>query len=260
MNKQLKNFSIGLTLPILTMLTASTAFGERINIDNSNCGIISGRLMGGVDSLGPWDYTNPDTHVNLPRVEGSYFPPHVENLSTNPTQDAISAAKTLRIYPNHHRALYTVMRYYREYPNLDSSNKLYTMECLFKRANFFAPKDPMVYMLNGMYYHWNSDFAGSKTKYLQAYELDPENPQVNYNLGLMYYDQGDYESSAKHAEIAYDGGYPLQGLRKKLNKLAMKETAPSDVEAAPMEQPEEAEEAATGTVDEAAPEQAVDAQ
>lgn len=257
MNKQLRHFFIGLTLPILTLLTASTALGARIDVDNSNCGIISGQLRGGIDSLGPWDYTNPETHQYLPRVEGSYFPQHVENLSGDPTQGAISAAKTLRVYPNHHRALYTVMRYYRDYPNDKHDNKIYTMECLFKRANFFSPSDPMVYMLNGMYYHWNSDFVGSKMKYLQAYELAPENPQINYNLGLMYYDQGDYENAAKHAEIAYDGGYPLQGLRKKLNKLERKEAVPSNVEAAPMEQ---SEEAPTGTVDEAGAEQAAETQ
>lgn len=217
LNKQLRYFSIGLTLPLLALFAASTVFAAPNNrIDNNTCGIVGGQLTGGVSSLGPWDYTQRASHVHLERVEKSYFPQHVENLTGDPKQSAMSAAKTLRIYPNHHRALYTMMRYYRDYPDIDNKNEIHSMECLFTRARFFAPNDPMVYMLNGMHYHWNSDFIGSRDKYMKAYQLEPENPQVNYNLGLMYYDQGDYENAAKHADIAYSGGYPLQGLRKKL--------------------------------------------
>ena len=262
LNKQLRHFSIGLTLPLLALFTASTVFAaSNQTIDNTTCGIIGGQLTGGVTSLGPWDYIKPATHVHLERVEGSYFPPQVENLSINPAQSALGAAKTLRIYPNHHRALYTVMRFYRDYPDLVDNSELYTMECLFTRASFFSPNDPMVYMLNGMHYHWNSDFISSKGKYLQAYNLDPKNPQVNYNLGLMYYDQGDYENAAKHADIAYRGGYPLQGLRKKLSRL--EEAAPAKVEAVPIDSTEEpaadnADTAPADTTQESAAEQAVD--
>jgi len=262
LNKQLRHFFIGLTLPLLGLFTVSTVLAAPNNrIDNNSCGIIDGQLTGGVGSLGPWDYTNPATHVHLERVEHSYFAPHVENLAWDPKQDAMSAAKTLRIYPNHHRALYTLMRYYRDYPNIDNKNEIHSMECLFARASFFAPNDPTVYMLYGMHYHWNSDFIGSKGKYLKAYDLDPENPQVNYNLGLMYYDQGDYESAAKHADIAYNGGYPLQGLRKKLSRL--EEAAPAKVEAAPMESTEQAavdnaDPAPADPMQEAAAEQAVE--
>jgi hypothetical protein len=32
-------------------------------------------------------------------------------------------------------------------------------------------------------------------------------------------DKGDYESAGSHAQTAYDGGYSLQGLRKKLKKV-----------------------------------------
>ena len=262
MNKQLRHFFIGLTLPPLALFTASTVFAApRIAIDNNTCGIIGGQLTGGVESLGPWDYNKRATHVHRVRVEKSYFPPSVENLTGIPQQDVLSAAKTLRIYPNHHRALYTVMRFYRDYPELVDNTELFTMECLFTRSTFFVPNDPMVYMLNGMYYHWKSDFISSKGMYLQAYNLDPENPQVNYNLGLMYYDQGDYENAAKHADIAYSGGYPLQGLRKKLSRL--EEAAPAKVEAAPMESTEQAavdnaDPAPADALQEAAVEQAVE--
>ena len=203
LEKTLKHMPKGLALSILAMVLPGLVHAApNKEINNSNCGIVGGQLIGGVKSLGPWDYNQRATHVHLERVEGSYFPPHVENLEGDPKAGAMGSAKTLRIYPNHHRALYTLMRYYRDYPEDVDNSELYTMECMFNRAKFFTPNDPMVYMLNGMHYHWKSDFAGSKIQYMQAYELDPENPQINYNLGLMYYDQGDYETAAKHADIA----------------------------------------------------------
>ena len=93
------------------------------------------------------------------------------------------------------------------------------MECYFRRANFHSPKDAAVYMLHGMYSHWKSDWVTSEEQYLHASKLQPNNVQINYNMGLMYFEKGDHESAAKQAQIAYDGGMPMQGLRKKLKKV-----------------------------------------
>ena len=43
--------------------------------------------------------------------------------------------------------------------------------------------------------------------------------EINYHLGLAYYDNKQYERSKQHANIAYELGYPLQGLRRKLNQI-----------------------------------------
>jgi hypothetical protein len=39
---------------------------------------------------------------------------------------------------------------------------------------------------------------------------------LNYNIGLLYFDMGDYAKAVEHARVAYNAGYPLVGLRKKL--------------------------------------------
>jgi Flp pilus assembly protein TadD len=93
------------------------------------------------------------------------------------------------------------------------------MECYFRRANFHSPKDATVYMLHGMYYHWKSDWINSEEQYLHALKLQPNNPQINYNQGLMYFEKGDHENAAKYARIAYDRGFPMEGLRNKLKKV-----------------------------------------
>ena len=50
----------------------------------------------------------------------------------------------------------------------------------------------------------------------QAAKLLPDNAEVNYNLGLIYFDRKDYQTSQSYAKRAYAGGFPLPGLRRKL--------------------------------------------
>ena len=207
---------VRLTLSVALLLAASVASADRVKKDNSDCGIIDGKLRGGVDSYGYLDYINPADQRKLAQANGAYFPPKIEHLQSSSSKMGIW--KTLRISPNHHRALYSMMRYFRSDPGAHELSALYSMDCMFQRANYINPRDATVYMLHGMYYHWNSEWTESEAQYLQAYKLRPNDPQINYNLGLMYFDRGDFESSAKYARTAYDNGYPLQGLSKKLKK------------------------------------------
>jgi tetratricopeptide (TPR) repeat protein len=52
----------------------------------------------------------------------------------------------------------------------------------------------------------------------KAAELNSENGNVHYNLGLAYFTLKDYEKSLAHAQRAYALGFPLPGLRNKLEK------------------------------------------
>jgi len=53
-------------------------------------------------------------------------------------------------------------------------------------------------------------------QYVIALASDPDSPDVNYNAGLLYFELEEYEMARKHAEKAYDSGYPLPALRNKL--------------------------------------------
>ena len=48
---------------------------------------------------------------------------------------------------------------------------------------------------------------------------DGASAEINYNLGLILLELGDLDGAARHAELAYDLGYPLPGLRAKLQRL-----------------------------------------
>ncbi len=49
--------------------------------------------------------------------------------------------------------------------------------------------------------------------------LDGASAEINYNLGLVYLELGQLDDAVRHAELAYEQGFPLPGLRAKLEKL-----------------------------------------
>ena len=47
---------------------------------------------------------------------------------------------------------------------------------------------------------------------------DGQSAELNYFLGLMFLEKGDLDSAKTHAILAYNFGYPLPGLARKLNR------------------------------------------
>ncbi|MBK9029627.1 MAG: tetratricopeptide repeat protein [Propionivibrio sp.] len=43
---------------------------------------------------------------------------------------------------------------------------------------------------------------------------DDDNANLQYNLGLLFFKLKDYKESLKHAQKAYQLGFPLSGLRE----------------------------------------------
>ena len=69
-----------------------------------------------------------------------------------------------------------------------------------------------------IYFSKKNDKSRAKLAYTQALAIDPESPDANYSIGLLYVKLGDLEKAAEHARSAYAAGYPLQGLRKQLKR------------------------------------------
>jgi hypothetical protein len=85
-------------------------------------------------------------------VEGAHFTPNVERLirGKTATVPGPDIAYTLRVYPNHPRALHSMM-------NLSLNNRTdkpegstYTMECWFERAERFVPDDGTVLLMRNL--------------------------------------------------------------------------------------------------------------
>lgn len=167
-----------------------------------------------------FDYNDPeDRRHQLKLVEIAHFTPNVENLqhgNSGPLGGELSY--TLMMFPNHYRALAALGKLSLREKTLKPYGARYSVECFFDRGIRFRPNDAMVRMVYGNYLlkAGNSDKA---TEQLQiAVDLQPENPTINYNLGLLYIQKKDYERAKSYAKKAYELGFPLPGLKNQLIK------------------------------------------
>lgn len=186
--------------------------------NNDTCGIVPGKPLH--NGYGPFDYTNPAHKPKFPIVLNAHFTPQVERLekgSTGALPHDIDY--TLRAIPNYHRALNAISRFeIRANQPTRAFSEFYSAECFFKRAIYFQPRDAVTRMLYGIHLHKLKNYEGAETLYKQALSISPDNPEISYNLGLLYVNTGKSELAKKYADIAYKGGYPLPGLKNLIMK------------------------------------------
>ena len=172
------------------------------------------------NAYGPFDYTDPVHFTEmLPRVEAYHFSAEIENL--NGTNVAGDIDYTLRAFPNHHRALYSMSRYYLEQVPRGERKMQYTAECYFNRARRFAPTDPAVVALEGIYLMRLGKSNDAKDRLEAALAMAPNSAEIQYNAGLVYAELEDFPKAVEHAQRAYALGYPLPGLRNRLRKAGV---------------------------------------
>ena len=174
------------------------------------------------NAYGPYDYTNPDDFAKkLPIVEHAHFTSSVENLIRGHKGTIESDLDyTLRAFPNHHRALYAMALFQLRTPYNPRSG-YYSIECYFQRATQFKPGDGTVRMLNGIYLHKKGAKKEALAKYQEALKIMPDSPDLNYNFGLLYFDEKNYDLAAAYAKKAYARGYPLPGLKNNLGRIGL---------------------------------------
>jgi tetratricopeptide (TPR) repeat protein len=178
-------------------------------------------------AAGPYDYVDPKYSWNLNDINLNHWVPAQEELAAKRVQHALMQLNYLLIrVPNHYAGLFELGRIEQLYPGIGYDPSLAgskdvmqfppTAECYFDRAFRYRPNDPTLRMLFGLYYHKSRHLEKALVQYQKAETMDPESSEIQYNLGLVYYDLKDYQSSIRHAQKAYKLGYPLAGLRKKL--------------------------------------------
>lgn len=168
---------------------------------------------------GPYDYTNPNHRANrLEIVERHHFTTEIEQHKQRVRDLGDNLDYTLKTFPNHHRALASMS----ELAQKEQTNRIegmdYSVDCYFKRAAEFAPEDGLVHMVHGMALYNQGDVDKALDKLERAAELEPDNANVHYNYGLVLFENGDQEAAREHAERAYELGFPLPGLRNKLQQ------------------------------------------
>ncbi len=197
---------------------------QKSSASESECGPIGG-------GFGPYDYNNLEARGKpLFLVESAHFTPEVENLirgntSATPFGDL---DYTLRAFPNHHRALYAFSKYeIQEIHKSQLKGLPYktpktkggfpaTAACYFDRAIRWRPNDPNVRLIYGIHLHKIGKSREALDQYKISEKIQPNSAELNYNMGLLYFDLKQYNLAKQYAKKAYQLGYPLPGLRKKL--------------------------------------------
>jgi len=218
------------TCCFLTMLAfivcySTTAYAKPIGhapwVGNTLKGI---PCRGGAENFGPFDYLQRHTlSAELGIVEQYHFGPQVEQLiagmQTGLERDVPDELNyTLRAWPNHHRALNSVI----QYQVLKGRNKRGTRyppaECYLERAIKFSPKDGITRMLYANLLQRTGHKKRAFDQYEQALALKPKNIQIKYNFALLLVDLKKYEQAHEYAFELYSKGFPLPGLKNKLKK------------------------------------------
>lgn len=193
------------------VIVLGAATGVRANVED--CGPLA-------NHFGPFDFrTAPAESRQL--VERYHFTPRVETLSGGQSAGTPGGdiAYTLHVFPNHHRALASLIRLARHDSTTKPRGMRYSVACYFDRAERFAPNDAVVKSLHGIYLMQTGRNQDAVGKMKEALELAGDNANIHYNLGLAYFALKDYDKALASAHKAYRLGFQLPGLRNKLVKV-----------------------------------------
>lgn len=79
----------------------------------------------------------------------------------------------------------------------------------------------MVKMVYGNYLLQVGRTSEAVAQLTEAAELEPNNANLHYNLGLAYVKLKRFDDALRSAHIAYGAGFPLPGLRNLLKRAGV---------------------------------------
>jgi tetratricopeptide (TPR) repeat protein len=131
---------------------------------------------------------------------------------------------SLRYSPNHHAALQILSAY-----DLGGGkeHEFASTDCYFYWASLFAPTDEQVAVIGATYLWKKGRLVTAEEWFQRALRLNAESIEARYNLGLLYVTLGRLDEANTQAQIAYAGGYPLPGLRRKLEQAGKWKPGPT---------------------------------
>ena len=166
------------------------------------------------------DYYEPriteDQKRTLANVQLYHLGPGLEAMKTGRWYQALQEFEfILRYYPNHPQVLGLVS----EICVKAGGNYCKISEDWFEKALARNPDASGTHLLYGFHMHRKRNTKAAVKSYQRALELDPDSVNAHYNLGLAYADLKEYELANKHAQLSYQLGANLPGLRVRLEKL-----------------------------------------
>ena len=169
------------------------------------------------NNYGPFDYRTAKAQLHV--VEQYHFNARTESLAGGQTGTVgADISYTLRAYPNHHRALLSMIRLGQREKRDKPDGASHTVRCFLTRAEVFRPDDYMVKMLTGIYLMNKGSQKEAVEKFEAAERLESGDANLQYNLGLAYFRLGRFDEALAHAHKAYGMGFTLPGLRGLLKR------------------------------------------
>jgi tetratricopeptide (TPR) repeat protein len=211
MNAGFRPVGVGVSVLVLALVA-----GPALALDEvaPGCGALE-------NSYGPFDYRDSSKKANLLLVEKFHFTPDVESLTKADKHElAGNIDYTLRAFPNHHRALMSLLNLAAKMGKLNSKmvGNSFPVECYFIRAEAFRPEDAAVKMIYGFYLLKLGQQQKAVGKLEAAKAIAANDPNIYYNLGLAYVELKQYDKALENAHRAYALGFPLPGLKNLLVK------------------------------------------
>jgi len=191
---------------------------------------------------GPYDYRVAGAD-KLNVVEQFHFTEQVEaGVAGTSSYLGSDLNYVLRIFPNHSRALNTLIRVAPRAKGGRLQGASYPIECYFERAVRFQPDDGSAWGLYARYLYVVGQEARAFPMLEQAVKLEPDSPAINYNYGLALAKKKEYAAALPYAQKAYARAFPLPGLKQMLKAAGhWQEPPPAPAPAAPAEEAEQAE-------------------
>jgi len=185
---------------------------QQLSAEDAECGV-----MHRVDFMPPMDYRTDEKKL-LKNVEFNHFAPNVETL-TKPMFQYFGSdiSYTLHAFPNHARALLTLMRLGEKERTEQPKGLPYTIDCFMRRALRFRPDDPVVRMIyvNYMIKKGRLQEATAQLDYVALKDEDG-NPMTQMNIGLLFLDMKAYDRANAQQQRLEAMGFPEQELKRQL--------------------------------------------
>lgn len=205
-------------LAVVSMAAAGVgpARAQTATVEMNPCGPVATPYQ-----YGPFDYRFQKDRLNI--VEVRHFTPGVEALTRGSTSRDFGddLNYTLLVFPNHARALLTVIRLGERLKSPQPTGLDYPIECYPERAVRFAPDDTVVREIYAEYLrtHGRAEEAMRQADIAVTYAGD--NPITHYNLGMLFFRLADYDKALTEAHAARRMGWEkpnLENLLKGVNK------------------------------------------
>jgi tetratricopeptide (TPR) repeat protein len=178
----------------------------------------SARMYCGESSINQHDFrTVPDYYLKL--VHSRHFTDDIEQGIRGESGTLGGDLEyTLVHIPNHPRALNTALRLAPRNPRGILEGAKLPIECYFERAVRFYPDDSNAWLMYARFAYAKGRLGQALDMLQKAVEISPDDPAINYNIGLIYAKQKKFDEALPYAQKAYSMEFPLPALKQTLVK------------------------------------------